>query len=212
MDSAAALLDPDPDATERNLLIGLAKIGLALRNESWRRRGETGLTPTQAELLVLLRTADPLGVRLAELADGLGVTHATASESLRALHEKRLVRKARHPRDGRAIAVTLTERGRREAERETTWPDLFLAAAGSLTPEEQAVFLRGVVAMIRSLQEQGRIPVARMCATCRFFRPHVHGSAERPHHCAFVDAAFGDRELRLDCADYQPNDDRRRSR
>jgi DNA-binding MarR family transcriptional regulator len=212
MDSAAALLDTEPDGAARNVLTGLAKLGLALRNESWRKRGETGLTPTQAELLVLLRTADPVGLRLAELADGLGVTHATASESLRALHEKRLVRKSRDPRDGRALAITLTDRGRREADREATWPDLFLAAAGSLTSEEQTVFLRGLVTMIRSLQDQGRIPVARMCASCRFFRPHVHDSAERPHHCAFVDAAFGDRELRLDCADYQPTDDRRRSR
>ncbi|MER3418788.1 MAG: MarR family transcriptional regulator, partial [Chloroflexota bacterium] len=26
----------------------------------------------------------------------------------------------------------------------------------------------------------------------------------RPHHCAFVDAPFGDRSIRLDCPDHAP--------
>jgi len=58
--------------------------------------------------------------------------------------------------------------------------------------------------MIAALQEQGRIPVARMCPTCRFFRPNVHDDPERPHHCAFVDAPFGDRSVRIDCPDHEP--------
>ncbi|MGH3013133.1 MAG: MarR family winged helix-turn-helix transcriptional regulator, partial [Gaiellaceae bacterium] len=66
------------------------------------------------------------------------------------------------------------------------------------------VFLRGLTKMIRVLQEQGRIPPARMCATCRYFRPNAHRDSERPHHCAFVDAPFGGGELRLDCADQEP--------
>jgi hypothetical protein len=37
---------------------------------------------------------------------------------------------------------------------------------------------------------------------------HIHcrvniADAEAPHHCAFVDAAFGDAALRMDCADHQ---------
>lgn len=203
MSSAATLSRPGPAGTAHNVVTGLAKLGLALRHESWRRRGLSGLTPTQAEILVLLRAAGGQGARLAELADGLGVTRATASDSLRVLHEKGLVSKARDPGDARALAVTLTERGRAEAEREAAWPDLFLEAAGALSDEEQGVFLRGLVAMIRSLQEQGRIPVSRMCVTCAFFRPDAHDDPDRPHHCAFVDAPFGDRQLRLDCDDYR---------
>jgi hypothetical protein len=65
---------------------------------------------------------------------------------------------------------------------------------------EREVFQRALVKMIRSLQIQGRIPVARMCLGCRFFRPYAHASSSAPHHCAFVDAPFGDAELRLDCA------------
>jgi hypothetical protein len=78
-----------------------------------------------------------------------------------------------------------------------------LEAVGELSTAEQATFLRALVAMIRTLQEKGRIPIARMCVSCRFFRPFRHDDPARPHHCAFVDAPFGDAELRLDCADHR---------
>jgi hypothetical protein len=77
-----------------------------------------------------------------------------------------------------------------------------MEAVGELSAAEQAAFLRGLVTMIRTLQEKGRIPVARMCVTCRFFRPFRHDDPARPHHCAFVDAPFGDGQLRLDCPDH----------
>jgi hypothetical protein len=99
--------------------------------------------------------------------------------------------------------VSLPEAGRREADRVAGWSDFLLAAVDELTPGEQEVFLRGLVKLIRSVQCRGDIPVSRMCVTCRFFQPQVHADPALPHHCAFVDAPFGDRQLRLDCADYE---------
>lgn len=84
------------------------------------------------------------------------------------------------------------------------WPDLLLGAVGVLDEAEAAVFLKALLKVIRQLQERGRISPARMCVTCRYFRPDVHDDPERPHHCAFVDAPFGDRNLRVDCGDHEP--------
>jgi DNA-binding MarR family transcriptional regulator len=151
----------------------------------------------------LLR-AHPEGRSLSSLARELGVTPASASESLRVLVDKGLVSKSRATANPRALAARLTPRGRRLAARLGVWPDFLLEAVGALSPEERAVFLRALVKMIRTLQEQGRIPVARMCPSCRFFRPDVHADPQRPHHCAFVDAPFGDGALRIDCADSEP--------
>ena len=121
---------------------------------------------------------------------------------IRVLTEKGMVRKARAATDRRAIRVTLTEAGEREAAQAAAWPEFLADAAGALTEQEQTVFLRALVKMIRALQEHGEIPIARMCAGCRYFRPNVHADPARPHHCAFVDAPFGDRSLRLDCPDF----------
>lgn len=181
---------------------GLAKIGLLLRHHAWQERGQTGLTPTQGQILAHVRARPGLGV--GELAKALAVTSPTVSDAVSALEAKGLVARGRSPRHPRAIELMVTPSGARAAERAAGWPDTLLAAVDVLAPDEQAALLRGLTKMIRALQERGEIPVARMCVTCRFFRPNVHAGAA-PHHCAFVDAPFGDRELRLDCADHDPS-------
>jgi DNA-binding MarR family transcriptional regulator len=198
---ADAPLPPDLPLDKR-VTTGLAKIGIALKQQAWAEAGDRGLTPTQGQVLALLR-ANPRGMRLGVLAEQLGVTAATTSDSVTALQRKGLVAKEPTAGDGRGVSVVLTPIGSREAAAAAAWPDFLLEAVGELSTAEQATFLRALVAMIRTLQENGRIPVARMCVSCRFFRPFQHDNPARPHHCAFVDAPFGDGELRLDCPDHQ---------
>lgn len=198
-DSAAGTSDPG-----RRLVMGLAKIGLATRHRAWSEAEAQGLTPTQGQILALLHAQPVTGMRVTALAEDLAVSTATATVAIQALERKGLVQKARVPEDGRARAVSLTPEGRHAAERAAGWADFLLAAVDELTLEEQEVFHRGLVKMIRGLQERREIPVSRMCVTCRFFRPHVHADPNAPHHCAFVDAPFGDRQLRLECADHAP--------
>jgi DNA-binding MarR family transcriptional regulator len=193
-------LPPDQPLAQR-VTTGLAKVGIALKQQAWAEAGGRGLTPTQGQVLALLR-ASPDGLRLGALAQQLGVTAPTASDSVAALHRKGLVAKVPVAGDGRAVLVRLTPAGVREAAAAAAWPDFLLEAVDELEAAEQAAFLRALVTMIRTLQLRGRIPVARMCVSCRFFQPFRHQDPARPHHCAFVDAPFGDGELRLDCPDH----------
>ncbi len=193
----------DGQALSERVVTGLSKIALALKTQAWAEAGERGLTPTQGQIVALL-LARPEGARLSDLARSLGITAATASDAVSALEAKGLVRKRRSADDARALSIALTAPGRREAQRAASWPDFLLEGVDALAAEEQEVFLRGLMKMIRSLQEKGRIPVQRMCVSCRYFRPNVHADARRPHHCAFVDAPFGDGQLRLDCTEHQP--------
>ncbi len=197
---AADQLPPDQPLDKR-VTIGLAKIGIALKQQAWAEASGRGLTPTQGQALALLR-ANPQGLRLGALAAQLGITAPTASDSVAALARKGLVAKTPLAGDRRSALVRLTPAGDRAAAAAAAWPDFLLAAVDELSAAEQAAFLRALVTMIRALQLRGRIPVARMCVSCRYFRPYHHDDPARPHHCAFVDAAFGDGELRLDCGDH----------
>jgi DNA-binding MarR family transcriptional regulator len=192
---------PPDEPLDKRVTTGLAKVGIALKQQAWAEAGGRGLTPTQGQALALLR-ASPDGLRLGELAGQLGVTAATTSDSVAALARKGLVSKAPLATDGRAVLVRLTAAGVREAAAAAAWPDFLLEAVDQLSAGEQAAFLRALVTMIRTLQTRGRIPVARMCVSCRFFQPYRHDHPTTPHHCAFVDAPFGDGELRLDCPDH----------
>jgi hypothetical protein len=71
-----------------------------------------------------------------------------------------------------------------------------------LSVQEQVALLTALVKLIRALQLQGEIPVARMCVSCEHFRPHAYAESDQPHHCGFYNAAFGDQAFRLDCPEY----------
>jgi DNA-binding MarR family transcriptional regulator len=199
-ESVLSVLEADPIGPR--VVTGLAKIGLATRHHAWSEA--RGLTPSQGQILALLRAHPRRSMRVTDLAIAMAVTAPTASVAVAALEQKGLVRKTRATDDARARAITLTEEGDREAQRAANWTDFLLSAVDALTPEEQSAFYRALMKLIITLQQRGKIPISRMCATCQHFRPNVYPDPERSHHCALVDVPFGDRSLRLDCPEHSP--------
>lgn len=189
-----------------HIATGLAKIGTYLRSQNWRQAESEQLTPTQSQIVVHLVQRGP--ARITVLADELGVTQPTASDAAAALIRKGHVDRRSDPTDARASLLHSTKSGRHVAKKMAVWPDALLAATDALEPGERAIFLKALTKLIRSLQIQGAIPVQRMCATCQFFRPNIHDDSVAPHHCDFVDAAFGDIDLRLDCGEHEMASDR----
>jgi DNA-binding MarR family transcriptional regulator len=187
-----------------HITIGLSKVAAALRSQAWEGGTARRLTPTQGQILALLaeRAGEP--VRLNQVAAELCMTAATASDAVATLEQKRLVTKSRSSDDHRALTIALTAAGRREAQRTMGWTDVVRAGVAGMTPGEQAVFLRGLTKIIRSLQEQGVISIARQCVGCFYFQPYVHADAAKPHHCGFVNKPMGEGQLRLDCPDFIP--------
>jgi len=190
-------------APARQVAAGLAKLALVSRHEAWQASGETGLTPTQAQILAVIAGASgPIGI--GGVAEQLAITAGTASAAVSTLVERGLIAKRRAVDDGRAIRLHLTPKGRRRAARASAWPDSIFSAIAALPEEMQSGLLRGLIAMIRDLQERGAVPTARMCVGCRFFRPNSHPGTSKAHHCAYIDAPIGDRDLRIDCGEMEP--------
>ena len=183
---------------------GLTQLASFLRMARWREAEPLGLTPTQTGCLSLLAGRGPC--RVTTLARLLGVTQPTASDAVAALERKAMVERRRDPGDGRASCLHLTARGARIAAGVARPPAVLSRAVDALSPGERAGFRLALSKTILSLQQAGAIEPQRLCLTCRFFRPYVHSDAARPHHCAFVDAAFGDACLRLDCGDHEEAD------
>jgi DNA-binding MarR family transcriptional regulator len=196
-----AIFDAISEPIAKRVTGGLAKIALVLRSRAWKGAAPAGVTPTQGQALSLLREA-PKGMRLAALAELLGVSAPTASDTVTSLVVKGMAAKEPGP-DKRSVTLKLTPAGEALADRTAEWPDFLARAVETLDPIEQAAFLRSLVKIIRTLQVNGDIPPQRMCVTCRHFRPFAHVEAVNPHHCAYVDAPFGDRHLRLNCAEQE---------
>jgi DNA-binding MarR family transcriptional regulator len=187
----------------RRLLDGIDRLSLALKVDQISSSAAAGLNPAQAHVLGFLAGRAAGGARVKAIARHLGVTQPTATDSIAALARKGMVTKSSDGDDARAVMVAVTEPGRRALKAIESTSKAMGDALGALDPDEQEDLLILIVKLIRSLQVAGAISDQRMCASCSYFRPHAYPGAEAPHHCAFVNAAFGSRQLRLDCSDHQ---------
>ena len=188
----------------QNLVVGLQKIGLVMRHYQGTETGPDNVNPLEMQTLQLLFARHDQTIPISTIATELGVTDDTALMVVRQLASKRLVLTSLREDDDAFKQVRLSATGRCQAEIATGWPDVLTGSVDRLSPAEQSSLLSRLIHMIRLLQEAGDIPIARMCVTCRYFRPGVHADPERPHHCEYVDAAFGSRDLRLDCREHEP--------
>ena len=195
--------DTDTSPLAQRVTVGLAKIGQVLKNQAWHGAADLGLSPTQGQILSLLRLRHLKGMRLSVVAQELGITPATASDAVTTLVDKGFVHKTKADDDRRAIALALTPLGRQQAEQVSGNADFLQTAVEQLSLREQTQCLQSLIKIIAQLQNQGQISTARLCITCQYFRSHVYTDTEKPHHCDFVDAPFGDQHLQVDCPDHR---------
>ena len=198
------LVKIDQNGLPDRLVAGLSKLGLAMKSRPWRRQGQQGVGPLQVQVLILLRAKPNQMATVSTIARELSVKLPTASEVIRTLEEKKLVRRRRTEVDNRVVTVHLTAKGAKAGQAGNGWPEVLAAATQQLSASEQVTLLKTLVKLIRALQLDGEISVARMCVSCQYFKPNVHADANKSHQCHFVNAPFGDRDLRIDCSDYLP--------
>jgi DNA-binding MarR family transcriptional regulator len=198
----SALPKIDQDSLPDRLVTGLSKIGLAMKSRTWRRKGRQGIGPLQIQVLTFLRSRPNHSATVSTIARELSVKLPTASEVIRTLEQKRLVRRRRREVDNRVVTVHLTALGAKAGHVENRWPEILASATENLSTQEQVALLTALVKLIRALQLQGEIQAARMCVSCEHFSPHAHAESNLPHHCGFYNVAFGDEDFRLDCPEY----------
>lgn len=85
------------------------------------RDGAAGPALTFSQYALIRALADRETARIGDLALDAAVTPSTATRILDALERRRLVRRARAASDRRAVAVTLTGRGRDALRRQDAW-------------------------------------------------------------------------------------------
>jgi DNA-binding MarR family transcriptional regulator len=189
------------DALSRRVMTGLAKLGLVLRSQARAAATKRGLSTTQGEILALLLRKS--GVNLSEVAHALSVTRPTASDAVDALVRKGLVDKNRSPKDPRALSLVLTSKGQREARRASSWPDALQSSVESLSPEEQAAWLRGLMKLLRALESSGALHEVRACPGCAHLSSPPESDAKPPHRCAVLGLELGEADFRIDCPSYE---------
>ena len=188
------------------LASALRRLAHLAHTSSWDQWAAQRLTPNQRRILDVVASRRE-SLTLSALARELGVTPATASDSVGALESKGLVQKRRSEVDGRALALMLTSEGQSSVTALAALPDPLQDAFGALTATEQEIFYRSAMKMIRGLQESGALPVSRMCVRCLHFEPFRAAESGHPHFCHLAGLPLADRHLRLECPEHEAGDE-----
>jgi DNA-binding MarR family transcriptional regulator len=187
---------------DNRLREALARVGAVMRADDWIRARDMGLNPAQMAILEATEGHES-GLGVKNIALRLGVSQPSVTESVSALERKGYVVRQPALGDRRAVMVCITEAGRQSLSAGKAAQGAADRATRALSEAEQADLLISLIKMIRHLQEAGAIPVQRMCASCRYFRPFAHADRARPHQCDFVNASFGQRDLRIECREHE---------
>jgi DNA-binding MarR family transcriptional regulator len=161
----------DAPAALSDLLHCLAR---ALQGEMRQRTVEQGLLPVHGQVLGFLRAANRYSNTLQVLAEYLGQTKGTVSQTVQWLERKGLVRREADARDRRVTRLSLTGEGRRvlaAIEADGAWS----AALGALGGKEAAAATTVLTGLLRHWQAARGGATFGVCRSCAHFR--VEGAA-----------------------------------
>ncbi len=194
------------DFKKQQAVAGLEQLATLVRAQSWRQDGTPSLPPTQSAVLRMLDGA-AVPLRATQIAERLGISAASLSDSLKALDAKGWLIRTADPADKRASLLEVTEAGREIVTRLNDPQQGIAALINGLNEQDVGALLRVTQLLVHEAQQKGLATGPRTCLGCRFFRPGEGNQPGKPHFCAFVQQPFGDSELRVDCAEQQPADE-----
>lgn len=163
--------------------------------------GAGDLNPAQWEALRFVARANRFSRTPAALAEYLGSTRGTVSQTLIALEQKGHLTREPSPRDRRSVMLELTSTGARALKRD---PILALATdLAGVAPNQ----IEAVVEVLRSAlhamitRNGGRAFGA--CYTCRHFRKGGSAGRGAPHHCALLEEPLSEADSRAICVEQE---------
>ena len=163
-----------------------------------RAREAATLPPAQWEALRFIARANSFSRQPSAVAAWLATTRGTASQTLMALERKGLIRKARHPSDGRITCLEATLAGQMLLEEDPM--HRLEEAIARLPPLFAAALSQSLAHIAGDLAPQGATPVFAGCAGCRHLV--TEGEASR---CRNFGADLSGEETTLACVAHSPD-------
>lgn len=146
----------------------LERLGNLLRAQEREAAARAGLMPVHLAALGYFARANRYSNTPAGLAEYLGLTKGTVSQSLLVLERRGYVRKQTDAWDRRVVRVELTARGGRALEGASSAAPV-RAAAEELGADGTAALIAGLERLLRVMQRRRGNRSFGVCRSCRFF-------------------------------------------
>lgn len=182
-------MSSDPDRVA--LLHGLIeRIGRVVSAED----RVSDLNPAQAAALGYLARANRFSRKPSIVAEYLGATRGTVSQTLKALVRKRLVTETAATDDKRSISYAVTPDGHAALERESS----FAKVVAEMPPKEADHLAGALENLMRHLLEARSMRSFGLCRTCRF-----HANDGGALRCRLLDVALSPDDAERICVEHE---------
>lgn len=158
-----------------------------------------GLNPAQWEALRYLARANRFSRTPGALADYLGSTRGTVSQTLITLEQKGFVARGASRRDRRSLELGLTPAGAAALAED---PLLALAGDIAAAADSPALLAEGLRATLRAAVARNGRRAFGICHACRHFRRAPEPSPA-PYHCALLDEPLGEEDSLAICLEQE---------
>lgn len=190
------------DGVDPKLVAAIDRLGHVMRIQMARVARAHGLTPTQVQLLLRLRTDPPERSHASTLAAELDLTVATVSDTITTLERKGLVGRQADPLDGRVVRIVLTPHGEDIARSADAWQSRAQDLLAGVAEGDKIRALNFLLGLLETLHREGLVAVARICPTCRYHRePEADSTTDG--RCALLDVDLAPDAVRVDCPDHE---------
>ena len=158
---------------------------------------EHGMRPVQLEALGFLTQCNRYSDTPQAVAEFLGLTKGTVSQTLKVLEKKGLLRKQSDNRDKRLVHLKPTARGRRLVEH-TVPAEALTLGIEKLTRSESRVTVESLRTLLRSVQLANDLKTFAPCDTCRFNQKREGG-----YFCELTQESLSEQDIALLCREHQ---------
>jgi len=158
---------------------------------------EYGVRPVQLEALGFLTQCNRYSDTPQAVAEFLGLTKGTVSQTLKILEQKGLLRKRGDANDKRLVHLKPTAKGRRLVERAVPSESLTLGI-DKLSNSEGLVTIDALRVLLRSVQRANGLKTFAPCHTCRF-----NQTREGRYFCELTQEPLAEKDVILLCREHQ---------
>ncbi|MEC7488569.1 MAG: MarR family transcriptional regulator [Pseudomonadota bacterium] len=162
-----------------------------------------GLNPAQWEALRFVARANRNSCTPGLLADFMGLTKGTVSQTLKALESKGLIE--RHPKceDRRSVHILVTAKGNTVLENDPL--GRISEALGPCHEFEQAQVLTAMERLLSAVQSFQEVPEFGPCLNCAHYQPEQCAETNSMGcRCGISGELFSSLELDKICSDFSP--------
>ncbi len=160
-----------------------------------------GLSPAQWEALRYITRANRYSCNPSALAEFLGATRGTVSQTLIALEDKGYLRRLKGVRDRRTVRLELTPAGEALLERD---PLGEVEGALEMLPAAEAAVLADMLGRVLGHLQRwlggGAFGICEDC--CLFSAEDAPGDPQGPHRCGLTGEPLSDGDKRLICVEF----------